>query len=80
MIWYVEYDKFGNRSWVSYVDGGEYRIIQHLKNDQIIYLEHSSSALWIDIYSSCREEWFTVEDAKYEICRHYLSNYNREKS
>lgn len=74
MIWNVEYDYFGNREWVAYIDGsGVYRIIQRLKNDKIIYVEASSSELWIDKYSTYREEWFNLEDAKYEMYRSYIN-------
>lgn len=75
MEWNIEYDKYGNREWLFYINGeGHYRIVQRLKNNQIMYVEMSSSSLWIDKYSAYRDEWFNLEAAKHEMYMHYKVN------
>lgn len=51
-----------------------YRIRKKLLSDKIIYIEDSDPKLLLDYRSPRREEWFFLEDAKYEMGRHFQKN------
>ena len=83
MTWKVYDDENGNTYWecpIRYT--GEkvlyYRIIQILKNNNILFVENSSDELLMDRSFGVREEWLTIQDAKYDMYRHYRELQNEQ--
>lgn len=60
-----------------------YRIRRKLRFNKILFTEDSDPELLLDPKSIWREEWTHLEDAKYEMNRHYqelMKNYDNTRS
>lgn len=75
-IWNQKYDENGNTIWEAKCYEFVYRILKKLKNDKIVYYEDSSPCLWLCKYSPYREEWDNIDNAKYDMYRHFLNIMN----
>lgn len=75
--WEEYYDDNDNMYWEAVGISDEhsgtyvYRIRQKLKNNRILFVEDSDEELLIDSRSRFREEWITLQGAKYDLYREY---------
>lgn len=73
LIWDEKLDENGNSFWEAKFYDSYYRIVKKLINNEIVYCEDSLPNLWLNKYSSFREKWSNIGDAKYDMYRHWLS-------
>jgi len=70
--WEEYYDADGNIYWKARYYYSYFCINQKLKNNKIVFVEDSAPELWIDKYAAHREQWISLEGAKYDMYRHFL--------
>jgi hypothetical protein len=82
MKWEEHYDEDNNMFWKANYYYSYFIIRQKLKSNRIVFIEDSAPELWLDKFAAYREEWNSLQGAKYDMYRHSLSltkQYNDNK-
>lgn len=78
--WEEYYDHDDNTFWVANItiDGYQYayRIRQKVISNKKVYAEDSDVPLRLEPEAWTLEHWSNLEDAKYEMLRHFLANFS----